>query len=60
MQHNSSWATMSPVRKKFLKIFLPIWLIATVVPLIVFSVLAAKNEEKYEIYLIIFALQYCL
>ena len=53
MQHNSIWATMSPIRKKFLKIFLPVWLIATVVPLIIFSVLAAKNEEKYEIYLII-------
>lgn len=53
MQHNPSWATMSPVRKKFLKIFLPIWLIATVVPLIIFSILAAKNEEKYEIYLIV-------
>ena len=53
MQHNPSWATMSPVRKKFLKIILPIWLIATVVPLIIFSILAAKNEEKYEIYLIV-------
>ena len=54
MQHKSNWAMMSPVRKKFLKVFLPIWLTATFVPLMVFSVLTAQNEEKYEIYLIIF------
>ena len=52
-QHKSAWASMSPIRKKFLKIFLPVWLSATVIPLVVFSVLSAKNEEKYEIYLII-------
>lgn len=45
---------LTPIRKKFLCIFLPIWCTAAVVPLIVICVLAAiYGEEKYEPHILI-------
>ena len=57
MEHKnkSVWAEMSPVRKKFLKIFLPIWLSVTLIPLIPICILIGINEEKYLPLIIIWA-----
>ena len=45
---------LSPIRKKFLCIFLPIWCTATLIPLIVICVLMAMHgEEKYEPHILI-------
>ena len=45
---------LSPIRKKFLCIFLPVWCTAALVPLIVICVLAAMyGEEKYEPHILI-------
>lgn len=47
---------LSPIRKKFCRIFLPIWCTAAIVPLIVICVLmAVYGEEKYEPYMVIWA-----
>lgn len=45
---------LSPIRKKFLCIFLPIWCTATLIPLVVICVLMAMHgEEKYEPHILI-------
>lgn len=47
--------TLSLIRKKFLRIFLPIWLSITLIPLIVICVLMARyGETKYEPHMLIF------
>ena len=52
MKHNRP--PLSPLRKKFNCIFLPIWCTAATVPLIVICVLmAVYGEEKYEPYMLI-------
>jgi len=54
MYGNKKQSPLSPIRKKFLCIFLPVWCTATLVPLIVICVLAAiHGEEKYEPHILI-------
>ena len=54
-KNKSVWAEMSPIRKKFLKIFIPVWFSAGLIPLILICVLIRTNEELY-LALVIWAL----
>lgn len=46
---------MSPVRKKILKIFLPIWFAFSLLPLIPLCILMGIDEERYLPYVVIWA-----
>ncbi len=51
---------MSPVRKKFIWIALPIWVAFTVLPLILIGILIGVNEQKYEWLIIVWVATVCV